>query len=121
MRGSINTILRKLSVVLLFCIMGIMMVNKTVYTHFHILHDGKVVTHAHPFSKGSENKQGKTHQHTNLEIYLLDLVSRLFIMALTSLGLAVFFLAENNYFLSIRTVSVHPIRIYSGRAPPAGM
>jgi len=66
-----NTAKSLLACVLLL-VMTAMLVNKVVYTHVHVLAEGSLVSHAHPFQQSSESNSQNTHQHTNLVLYLLD-------------------------------------------------
>ena len=66
-----NTAKSLLTFVLLL-VMTAMMVNKVVYTHVHVLDEGSLVSHAHPFKQSSANDSQNTHQHTNLVLYLLE-------------------------------------------------
>ena len=73
--------MKSLSMGLMILVMGAMLINKAVYIHVHVLPDGSVVTHAHPFSKKSENGRQSGHQHSNLEFFLLDQLNLLIISA----------------------------------------
>ncbi len=53
-------------------------VNKAVFTHSHVLPDGRVIVHAHPYFKHKEEKNHKnfpihSHHHTPNQYYLLSL------------------------------------------------
>lgn len=67
--------------ILLIIVMAALLVNKVVYTHIHILPDGSVIDHAHPYSKSTENKPGATHQHSNMILFLLDQMDVLILCA----------------------------------------
>ena len=69
---------------LMILVIGIMLVNKTVYTHVHILPDGSVVTHAHPFSKNAESNNNTSHQHSSFDFFLLDLLEVLILCAIAA-------------------------------------
>ncbi|MFO7615428.1 MAG: hypothetical protein R6W71_12400 [Bacteroidales bacterium] len=60
----------KAAAFLLIMAIGTMIVNNVVFIHEHILPDGTVVTHAHPYDK-SEDPEEK-HQHSKAEFVLLD-------------------------------------------------
>ncbi|MEN8230687.1 MAG: hypothetical protein ABFS38_21200 [Bacteroidota bacterium] len=58
--------------ILLIIVMAALMFNKVLYTHIHVLPNGSVVTHAHPFSKSTEGNPASSHQHSNTELFLLN-------------------------------------------------
>ncbi|MBW3470274.1 hypothetical protein [Arthrospiribacter ruber] len=47
-----------------------LVVNKSLFTHQHILEDGRHIIHAHPF----DNKQPDGHQHDESEFYYLQIL-----------------------------------------------
>lgn len=59
--------------------------SKAFYQHSHILSDGSVVTHAHPFNKSSDNSPFKRHNHASFEYYILDNANLLFAASIISL------------------------------------
>lgn len=112
--------LRVLSI-LLIVVMGAFVTNKVIYTHIHVLPDGSVFTHAHPFAKSTENQSGPTHHHSKLILFLLDQME-LLILAIA----AIFFWKQNTPSLTIRVpVTKHLIPAFvlhpTERAPPARM
>lgn len=51
--------------------------NSVMNRHKHILPDGSVVYHAHPFSKSAEEESKKQHTHTDQELYFFQALSNL--------------------------------------------
>ena len=72
MIGVFGHRLKRTLSILLIVIMAALMINRILYTHIHVLPDGSVVTHAHPFSKSTEGNSRSSHQHSNTELFLLD-------------------------------------------------
>jgi hypothetical protein len=103
---------------LLILIMSIMLVNKASYTHVHILPDGSLTSHAHPFSKSAENNKNTPHQHTSLELYLLDVLQVLMLSAVAAFILKNSVL--NTTFRESTENRLLPSRapVSLGRAPP---
>jgi len=102
-------------------IIGILLVNKAAYTHVHILPDGSLVTHAHPFSNSDESNKNCPHQHSSFELYLLDILGVLMLCAI-----AVFILKQTSSNTSIRVAVPNRllpalVPVSPGRAPPACM
>lgn len=55
------------------------LVNNTIFIHTHILPDGKVVEHSHPFNSTGKNSDSQpNHHHTSQEILLLSYIYHLF-------------------------------------------
>ncbi len=81
---SIRHTAKKQIVYLIIGLMGLMIINKAVFLHSHVLDDGTIVTHAHP-SAGSEDSQPfKTHHHTKAAFFFYDNLDLLFLSAVLS-------------------------------------
>ena len=52
-----------------------MFINSTVNKHSHLLLNGQVIEHAHPFNSENDAAPFKNHNHTNSELILLSLIS----------------------------------------------
>lgn len=52
--------------------MSVMIANNVAYLHSHILSDGQIIQHAHPFSKSENSNSGTQHQHSKLEVFMLN-------------------------------------------------
>ncbi len=52
--------------------------NKAVYTHTHVLANGIVITHAHPYNKTDSPGPVSNHTHTKNEYVQLAFISLLF-------------------------------------------
>ena len=65
--------------------------NNIVNRHIHILSDGYVVSHSHPFDKSRGDwKDPNPHQHTRKELLLLDLFYMIIFSSLSVLVLKSF-------------------------------
>jgi len=106
---------------MLILIMGIMLINKAIYTHVHVLPDGSVIVHAHPFSKNTENNKGNSHHHSNLDIFLLEMMNVLILSTIITITLKLF--AQSAQFNPPTEEQLFPslIPLSPGRAPPACM
>jgi len=120
---ALNSMVRKISlqftVVLMIALMGMMIGNRIMFLHVHILPDGTSVRHAHPFDKSTENSSNSQHHHTYYELIALSALQLLFLFAV----IAVLLNSVKGEFLRIRSLSILAIRPHSisfmGRAPPA--
>jgi hypothetical protein len=72
-----NYMLSRILSLMLIGIVGIYMYSQAVYTHQHILKDGTIITHAHPYDK-SDSKPFKSHHHSQSELILLSVLKVLF-------------------------------------------
>jgi Na+/melibiose symporter-like transporter len=51
----------------------LVIVNNSVFVHTHILQDGRIVEHAHPYNSSDKSPGSKQpHHHSNQEFLLLD-------------------------------------------------
>ncbi len=112
--------LRLLSVILLL-VMTILVFNNTVYTHVHVMPDGSLVAHAHPFRKGDEADRENAHTHSSMIFFLLDHLELLFVLAAALLLLNPMLNREIKPIF--HSVDLSPSLIHSspGRAPPSSM
>jgi len=57
----------------------VILINNTIFIHTHILLDGKIVEHAHPFKTTGKNSDSKpNHSHTSQEFLQLSYIYNLF-------------------------------------------
>lgn len=57
---------RGIAIILLSLVTAIT-INNAVFLHSHMMEDGIIVTHAHPFDKSADSLPFKNHKHTNFE------------------------------------------------------
>ena len=105
-------------VVLLCSLFAFQIFNKAVYGHTHIMADGTIVYHAHPYDKQPASAPSKKHHHSKHEYLLLEQLK---------LEIAVFFvlfhiaLSSNNisfsHYLAACYISYY-IPHLPGRSPP---
>lgn len=57
-----------------FLIAVSLIANKAFFSHIHILPDGKIIVHAHPYSKNNQDNKSKqaNHTHTKIDFYVID-------------------------------------------------
>ena len=103
---------------LMASVIVLLIANKSLFTHTHILNDGTVIVHAHPYNKANSKDSAIPHSHTSIELHFLQVLSDLFVIAMgiTSILLVLGFAKRLIYcFESIGSVA---FRSYPGRAPP---
>ncbi len=118
MIGLRKDITKNLIVGFMISIMAMLFVNQILNMHTHVLPDGEVITHSHPYSKSGKNGTFPGHNHTNCEYHILSHVYLLFlaliigiVRSFTSIGRLQF--AEHIYF--VRNIFSSQVK---GRAPP---
>lgn len=118
MKITFNNIILKNTAFLLVSIMVIIIVNQAVFTHSHLLSNGQIISHAHPYDKNNDTKPFKSHHHTKSVILFFENIKILFPVIFLLLTTSMF-LQKAKYFLipsdKIYTVG---ILIKKGRSPP---
>jgi len=76
------TVFRKIqkyaSILLLFVLLTVMY-NNIVNVHCHLLPNGQVIVHAHPFSKSESKEPQKQHTHTANQLFVIAQINNLFL------------------------------------------
>lgn len=89
-----------------------------LYTHSHVLDDGTVITHAHPYDEGSGSSPFPSHHHSNAELLIFSILNFLTFVALAVLfALTVVKAPSFQGFKQYFEHSTCP-RAIQGRAPP---
>lgn len=98
------------------------LVNNAVFEHTHILADGRVVEHAHPFNSAGKNSGSQpNHHHTSQEFLLLSHIYHFFSSAYPLFIVMLFFngiCRKHLLFESKVSYSPNHKRAKSSRAPP---
>ncbi len=80
------TLFRKIqkyaSVLLLFMLLTVMY-NNITNKHYHLLPNGQMIVHAHPFSKNESNEAQKQHTHSSNQLFVIIQINNLFSLILT--------------------------------------
>jgi len=96
--------------------------NTTVNRHIHVLSNGYVISHSHPFEKPPGDREDPNpHHHTKKELFLLDLFYMLIYSSITILAVRSF-LEACPKLLRFRISHFVPARkyflVYHYHAPP---
>ncbi|MBL7972004.1 MAG: hypothetical protein JNL03_10835 [Prolixibacteraceae bacterium] len=112
--------IKKIFACLIIALTGLLIVNKVIFLHSHILTDGTIITHAHPYQTTDDSKPFKSHHHTQAAFSFFSNMQLLFCSAFAAL----FILTLHNK-LTLAVSGLLPYTCYyssilKGRAPPAG-
>lgn len=106
---------------MMIAVIAALMINRVVYTHIHVLSNGSLVSHAHPFSKNTEGKSDAGHQHSTIEFFLLDQLDILILCVTAAFVLKQFSKSSPFTEPSRGPLLTALIPISQGRAPPICM
>ena len=110
-------LLRKLLSITVLLIMGLFVLNNSLFIHIHILDGGSQIVHAHPFKKAQEGKS-VPHKHTKQELIYLDNLAIEYILLLLSFVLILVNINMRKS-ISISTFYFSYLSLLpTGRAPP---
>ncbi len=95
--------------------------NKANWQHAHILSDGTVISHAHPYNKTNDQAPVKNHHHNQSEYCFALNIEILFLCFFSSLILVL--LAKETFHYRFLSSNVHSFYHHKlrGRAPPLHM
>jgi hypothetical protein len=111
---------RALLLVMIFPLF-LMQFSNTAFRHWHVMPDGQMVEHAHPFRSNSE-KSGPGHQHTERELLLFTVISDSPLILLFPAMILVVYRTRENDLEALSSIGGFSGRIVSFqflRAPPA--
>ncbi|MBW8333890.1 MAG: hypothetical protein K0M40_17845 [Prolixibacteraceae bacterium] len=63
---------------LILGLMGLLIINKAVFLHSHVLADGTVISHAHPYQSTDDSKPFQSHHHTKAAFFLFNNIELFF-------------------------------------------
>lgn len=72
MKRPFKNIIVKTIAVFLVISMVLMIANKIVFIHSHVLENGEIIFHAHPFDKTNDREPYKSHHHTRAELFFFQ-------------------------------------------------
>jgi uncharacterized membrane protein YwaF len=112
-----NRIVKTIAVVLVAS-MVLVIADKIVFTHSHILADGRVISHSHPYDKTNDSEPFKSHHHTQAELFFFQHIEIFFPFVFFSLKLIYRPARENHFIYSERKATLVAINAQKCRAPP---
>ena len=118
MKLTINNRAKKLITLFMIGLIGMLIVNKIVFTHIHKLNDGTIVEHAHPYNKSDDSAPFKTHHHSNAEFLFFQNLNILFLIAFITLCMTFSVKRKRNSFHLILEYTLSYIHLQKERAPP---
>lgn len=73
---TINNIVQKTAIILMTFVLLTMQDVLVRYRHAHLLNNGTIVWHAHPFGDGNGSQGGKNHHHSPGNQFALDQIAQ---------------------------------------------
>jgi len=64
--------------ILLVLVLSFQVFNKITWQHVHLLPDGSMVAHAHPYNKSDDTTPFKHHHHNQVDIHFFQILEILF-------------------------------------------
>ena len=121
MRKQLQKYLIHAFVIVQITLVCMITLNNALFIHRHILPNGDVITHAHPYKKSGDTAPFKTHTHTTAEFFLLSGLNNLvFSIAAVFAVLLTFQIVKYN--LQRNPHIIVPFHSFSsGRAPPVSL
>ena len=113
---------RKIILFVLLTVLIGFMLNNSLFRHVHMLADGTLVEHAHPFTESTGSTSGASHSHTADELVLLNLFFHAFqiVVACVFLLLAIYYTVISLMTdASKESISLCNVQCKQLRAPPA--
>ena len=110
-------IISRIVALMLIGVAGTYLLNNILFTHQHILENGTVVIHAHPYDK-SDSKPDKSHHHDKAELFILHTLKILFFTPALIFVLIMIRRSEKLCFVSLSLTSQHYNIFRIIRAPP---
>ena len=95
--------------------------NNAFFFHSHILSNGVVISHAHPFTEKTDSSAPfKSHKHTKYELVLINMVNNaLFLLSFFLIAFSIFAIKSILFVIKQIGVPQTPLYIFPlGRAPP---
>ena len=99
-------------------IIALMIANRSIYLHTHMLPTGILVTHSHPYDKSTDSGPYKTHHHTNAEFLFLENLDILFLSVFVALIAGVIYTVAEYSCKAYSFFSFLYFHANQGRAPP---
>ncbi len=96
----------------------ILIANSGIFMHTHVLADGSIIVHSHPYDKSENSGSPQSHHHSSFEFIFLDNLNILFLTFLAVFIPGVFS-GKTGYRFQVVSSLLSPIsNTNQGRAPP---
>ncbi len=110
---------KKYFTIFLIVIIGGLILNIILFMHLHLLSNGEIIVHAHPFSKTQQSENPlQHHQHSKGEILFFDSLLLLFVAAILHQLSAVARKWKVHNFHYSYTLLQNTPQVVANKAPP---
>ena len=114
--------IKKLILILLIPALCWVFYNHAANWHFHILPNGMIVEHAHPYDKhANPDSPFHNHNHTKSELLYLDIITHVLVVIVAAFFLSQIFRAFTQLSIPLRPLVRIPAdygQVKDSRAPP---
>ncbi|MBN2699347.1 MAG: hypothetical protein JXR52_11030 [Bacteroidales bacterium] len=104
---------------LLIGVLFVIIANKAVFTHTHLLGNGEIITHAHPFDRKTDSQPSDNHHHSESELLFFQICETLYPVMFISAGLIGLLPRLKSVIHFSRHIHYTFIPFHTGRLPPA--
>lgn len=118
MKAHVRNTITKLIAGTMLAVFAMLIYNQSAFQHTHILADGTVVAHAHPYDKSNDTEPVKNHHHTLIQLSVIQNFSLLFLSACIAFLLVTTTKATSICQCSYLHYKKDLINLLPGRAPP---
>jgi hypothetical protein len=113
-----NSIVINTIIIGMIGIMGMLVINKSVFMHTHKIDENTYVIHSHPYNKSKDSEPYKSHHHTKAEFLFIQNIQNLFPLFFLTVTFSLFTKKTYSYFETKSVFISTFIFIKKGRAPP---
>lgn len=116
-QGKKHTVFQSIAL-LLIAVMAMLTFNQSVNLHTHILNDGTIISHAHPYQKTNDTGPVTSHSHNMKEFTFINQQTILFTVLAITLAIMLFPICHRKHL----PIHIHhekcDAKLILGRAPP---
>lgn len=104
--------------IIMLTLIGFQIYTKSFYLHSHKLQDGKIISHAHPYSRSTDNTPYKHHSHSKAEYFFLCNIDLLFPLSFIFLIVIQFGWQTILLYCYSKIFQIISLFLNTGRSPP---
>jgi len=106
-------------VFLIVGLMGLMMINKAIFLHSHVLDAKTTIIHAHPFGSSEDSQPNNKNHHTKTAFYFYENLDLLFLSVVLNHANCTGIKSVPVFFRPVSDYTSNYFSQLHGRSPPA--